>query len=438
MRDYDGPVTTNAEVIQAFCGGDNELLMQSVENKTILARLNQAVSSPPSKENNSTDPLPFSHPPNIVILFIDALSRAHVYRRLPKTVQALVEIQESGNGDIYQFFKYHALGSHTGPNTIPMFTGAVPQEDDANSTAIPNWWKYVNASGNPFYLNNSNPSGFAGNRESFNSTKWRPNNSSRDSFNFTKNPIWWQPYDPSKYVRSWIPGFCENWPETYLHENFKEGAIDHLMVMPFCHPDAFPLDNPYGPFNGPYSIRRRCIGDRKVHTYSLQYAKEFLANYKNAGKILTVGFLEGHEGSMEIITQVDDDLGEFLRSGMGDEANNTFVFLVADHGNHMSPYFLWATGGKMENKLPMLFVKTPPWFKERYPTLSSNLLENQNRLFTAKDLYATLTEFSHLPEFGGSNLNTTALQGLLNVLPDRSCKTAGISEVMCVFEKYSM
>jgi len=258
----------------------------------------------------------------------------------------------------------------------------------------------------------------------------------KSSFRFEDHPLWSDAYNKSRYVRAWVPGFCENWPETYVAKPFVEGSMDHLMVMPFCHPDAFPLQNPYGPFNGPYSIRRRCIGDRRVHTYSLQYAKEYFANYKNAGKIATVSFMEAHEGSMEIIEQTDDDLGEFLKNGLGDEANNTFVFLVADHGNHMSPYFLWATGGKIENRLPAFFMTTPPWFQERYPTLSANLLENQNRLFTADDLYTTLRELSKLPEFGGDSIG--GFKGLLEVLPDRGCAEANIRDFMCVFEKYTL
>jgi len=147
--------------------------------------------------------------------------------------------------------------------------------------------------------------------------------------------------------------------------------------------------------------------------------------------------MEAHEGSMEIIAQIDDDLADFLQSGLGDEANNTFVFFVADHGNHMSPYFLWAMGGKMENKLPAFFLLTPTWFKERYPTLVANLLGNQNTLFTSRDIYTTLTELSKLPEFGG-NMLPEALEGLWQILPDRSCSEAGISERMCVFEKYTL
>jgi len=302
----------------------------------------------------------------------------------------LSEIQESGNATVYQFFKYHALGPHTGPNTIPMYTGA---PDLAYS-------------------------------------------STSNLFNYDEYPTWWETYNTSRYVRAWIPGFCENWPETYLNKSFPEGTMDHLMVMPFCHPDAFPLQNPYGPFNGPYSIRRRCIGDRHVHSYSLQYAKEFFANYASAGKIATVSFMEGHEGSMEIVAQVDDDLEDFLRNGLGDEANNTFIIFVSDHGNHMSPYFLWATGGKIENRLPALFIIAPAWFKERYPTLSENLLANQNRLLTARDIYVTLSELSQLPEFGGQGMSTP--RGLFSVLPDRSCGEADISKFMCVFEKYTL
>jgi len=223
-HNYTGPVTSRAEVIQAVCGDKEQVFIQSVENDTVLQRLKNHTDSNPPLVNHT---LP--HPPNILIVFIDALSRAHFYRRLTSTAKALSEIQDSGKADVHQFFKYHAQASHTGPNTVPMYTGGVDMT----------------------YATSSIP------------------------FSFEKHPIWWHNFDPSQYVRAWVPGFCEDWPETYLNKPFPEGSMDHLMVMPFCHPDAFPLSNPYGPFNGPYSIRRRCIGDKRVHTYSIQYVKEF-------------------------------------------------------------------------------------------------------------------------------------------------------------------
>lgn len=53
----------------------------------------------------------------------------------------------------------------------------------------------------------------------------------------------------------------------------------------------------------------------------------------------------------------------------------------------MSPFFLWTKDGKVENRLPMLFMVTPRWFKERYPEMAQNLLTNQNRLVNAFDMY---------------------------------------------------
>lgn len=43
---------------------------------------------------------------------------------------------------------------------------------------------------------------------------------------------------------------------------------------------------------------------------------------------------------MEVISQVDGDLADFLLSGpVHDELNNTFLFLVSDHGNRIHKFF---------------------------------------------------------------------------------------------------
>lgn len=60
---------------------------------------------------------------NVLFLFMDSVSRRHFFRRLPKSVKALEEMHESGHSELYQFFRFHSVGFHTGPNSRAFYTG---------------------------------------------------------------------------------------------------------------------------------------------------------------------------------------------------------------------------------------------------------------------------------------------------------------------------
>jgi len=303
-------------------------------------------------------------------------------------LETLANLDESGVMKVYEFFKYHALAPHTGPNTVPMYTG-----DDIIEYP----------------------------------------------FNLTEHPLWWSTFD-EQYVKAWVYGSCEDWMHTYMHTSESPYSLEHTLVMPFCHPQAYPNPDPFGPFNGPYSMRARCIGDKHVHNVVFDYAKEYFTNYNEIGKIALLSFMEAHEGSLEVISQVDEDLSNFLMSPtIHAELNNTFVFVVADHGNHMSPFFLWTKNGIIENRLPTLFILTPKWFSERYPELAENLDVNQNRLVTAHDLYNTFIQLHDLPEFKQNvnySANMEAIKGLFRSIPeDRNCADALVPDIMCICKK---
>ena len=85
------------------------------------------------------------------------------------------------------------------------------------------------------------------------------------------------------------------------------------MFEPFCHPEAFPYPKAYGNFDGPFSIRRRCLAGEYQHNYILNYTRDFLAAYDGVGRFGIDIFMEGHEGTMEVIRTLDHDLAEFIK-----------------------------------------------------------------------------------------------------------------------------
>lgn len=66
-------------------------------------------------------------------------------------------------------------------------------------------------------------------------------------------------------------------------------------------------------------------------------------------------------GTGEVIGTLDDDLAHFLESDFYPHLNNTLLVLLSDHGNHMSPFYLWTPDGTIEHRLPALYFLFPRW-----------------------------------------------------------------------------
>ena len=74
---YSGPtIVTEGEYIRAVCGEKENYHLQNVVKPASLERATKL-----TKEQNTSDK------PNVVIVLIDSLSRAHFMRRLPKTIK---------------------------------------------------------------------------------------------------------------------------------------------------------------------------------------------------------------------------------------------------------------------------------------------------------------------------------------------------------------
>ncbi|KAJ2027330.1 hypothetical protein H4S03_008300, partial [Coemansia sp. S3946] len=69
--------------------------------------------------------------------------------------------------------------------------------------------------------------------------------------------------------------------------------------------------------------------------------------------MISATFLEGHDGTGEVLRTVDDSLAAFLAS-MRDsgELNNTVLIIGADYGLHMGLNFAFLQSGRIENKNP--------------------------------------------------------------------------------------
>jgi hypothetical protein len=67
---------------------------------------------------------------NVLVIFLDTLSRVHFFRKFPKTVSFLNQFSKyeenysKKNMTIFQYFKYHSIGTNTDPNIKAAYYGA--------------------------------------------------------------------------------------------------------------------------------------------------------------------------------------------------------------------------------------------------------------------------------------------------------------------------
>ncbi|XP_024376955.1 uncharacterized protein [Physcomitrium patens] len=370
------------EAVIVRCGGVEKLVTRVRPSSEILKRTaSQADQFSPSKNEKKL---------NVVFLFLDATSRRGFHRRLRRTVAALEEADARGDTRLYQFFRYSVVEFCTEPNSRAMFQNAIKPHKEI----VP--------------------------------------------------PVW-DDYRNSGYVTLFTADTCQDLAAAYMNRQSPRNtsSFDHELISPFCHSDYFAEDaNPFGNFKGPYSICARCLKGEQVHEHELRYLQSFRTAYPDTPKFSLAWFLEGHEGTTEVLRNLDDGLAAYVGNFTAQDWNSTAVIIAADHGLHMGLNFAMSQNGAVEHKNPFMAMMLPPWFTDRH-NRNEILSANQQKMVTALDIYKTLQalRMAGLSEeqrrqwvdpASEYRLHNVSIDLLHHEVPEsRSCEDAGISSDWC-------
>ncbi|KAF9958565.1 hypothetical protein BGZ65_001329 [Modicella reniformis] len=251
-------------------------------------------------------------------------------------------------------------------------------------------------------------------------------------------PIWKDFYEAG-YITSRVEDNCEDWSAQYTGIATSQ-YFDHELQSPFCLPPYYALEgNPFSNFEGPYSIVSRCFHGTNVHNHALEYMNQFRAAYPDRPWFQMGSFIEGHEGTSEVLLTLDDDMSKFIK-GMEEDGTleNTIIFMLADHGLHMGINFMFTPNGRIEHLNPYLSVILPPLLTKKYSSLSRGLMHNQQSLITGYEIHATLKMMASgvMPESGdqdavdgGAWRRGTLFDEELGL--SRTCEQAKIPEEFC-------
>ena len=290
---------------------------------------NETLSKEKKKLEKNSDPLA----ENIMVLYIDSLSRANALRKLKKTMKFFEKFSSYEGGfneksptevfHTFQFFKYYAFFGQTVGNYPRMFYGQ--SREVKNKTKIT---KYFNENG---------------------------------------------------YVTGYANDHCFFDNILTNHDLLEEEAYDHQMTL--CDPNL-----------GHYcSMTIRCIYGKGNWEHLYNYGNQFWRKYKNNRKYLHIVSNDAHENTLEPVKYMDNTIFEFLTNLFNDNLLiNTTIIFISDHGAALPSIYHLSDFYNLEHVLPMLFIITndrkDKTFEEQYKYLQ----ENQQTFITGLDFHDTL------------------------------------------------
>ncbi|KAH9593331.1 Protein of unknown function DUF229 [Trypanosoma melophagium] len=329
-----------------------------------------------------------SPPANILILVIDAVSRQEVLRSLPKFSNWLYQFRKNASSE-HIFIEAQGattLGHSTEANLVPLFTGFFPELEKKR-----------------------------GKKDLFNTSLFRLGKKSFGDL----------------FSTSFTTGDCFDLMHALIDDqSFSAGFgepygddLDYYTFGPFCHTQYSALE---GNFQGANSILKRCIGQRHVHEYVLNYTLTLVKRQMRGQKqrknnnnsihdfqhsidgtsffFYVSHLVEGHEGTHGVLYLIDDALTAFLENlrtelRFFDDPSNVLI-LLSDHGSHMGHYYELTAPGKLERALPFVGMILHPEVLSRIDQLKGrqeglskkNLMQRTRRISTHLDLYMTLAD----------------------------------------------
>jgi hypothetical protein len=292
---------------------------------------------------------------NVLYIFIDSLSRTNIRRKLPKFYKWIEDKyipdtkgkpgktsvpKDKVKYESFQFLKYHGVGRFTGINMVPTYFGVF----------------------NIYYMG---------------------------KYFLTQ-------YKNRGYVTGQTLTYCGR--EVFdidggAIEKMHWDTYDHEMVNLFCDGNFTPYSADHYPIlTGANSVRLRCLYNKSVLSYSLDYMNQFWEAYEKEPKFFRIGLTEAHEGTNEVIKYSDDELFNFFNDfEQKGHLKDTIVYIQSDHGLSMlGPYSAMALEDyEYELVLPAFFMILPTNMKD-YDTVRETVRHNENSMLTPFTIYNSL------------------------------------------------
>lgn len=274
---------------------------------------------------------------SVLILGVDAVSRLNLHRQMKNTV---AEIRRLG---AIEMLGYNKVGDNTFPNLLAVLAGFTEKELRASC-----WPK--------------------------------------DSAALDACPWMWKEFAKRGYVSA----FAEDAPWMGIFNYLKVGFVRRPTDY-YTRPFFRQAEDDVG--HTQRMNAKLCLGARSTTQVLLDYVRRFTC--ATASRHLSFALFWTCSLSHDYLNlpSAGDALYATLlrRLESCGALNRTVLLLASDHGIRWGP-IRETVQGRLEERLPFLFVLLPPWFRDRYTAATANLRRNARRLTTPFDLHSTLKD----------------------------------------------
>ena len=301
------------------------------ENGEIIVNLTYNETLSKERKKLEGNVIPFSN--NIMILYIDSVSRLLAIRQLKKTMKFFEQFMSYNGGyhkkypeenyHSFQFFKYHSFRRFTPGNYPILFYG---NKKEKNNLVLIT--KYLKENG---------------------------------------------------YVTNYCSDECKKDNTRTYHNLTQSEMYDHQMLL--CDPNIVLMNKPI----------KKCLYGH-INSYHLyEYGKQFWIKYKNNRKFSALVTNDGHESSLEALKYSDDIFYNYLTSLYDKNLlKDTTILMVSDHGTTLPSVYYLDDFFHIEARLPMLYIlvndrKNVSYYEQYY-----YIQQNQQTFITGYDFYNTI------------------------------------------------
>ena len=172
-----------------------------------------------------------------------------------------------------------------------------------------------------------------------------------------------------------------------------------------------------------------CIGSKPQHAIHFDYVETFFEAYRGKPKFGLVFLSVISHNSLDSVYLAGQDFHALLKRLQTENLlNDTMLVVMGDHGFRFGEARA-TLQGKLEERLPLLSVTLPPWFRKQFPQLVQNLEHNAGLLVTPFDLHAT---FNHILSYPEPPKRLPRARSLFDLIPEsRDCAAADVAEHYC-------
>lgn len=285
---------------------------------------------------------PYSN--NIMILFIDSVSRSNSIRQLKKTLSFFEKFIQYNGGynpqypkerfHSFQFLKYHSFRFQTSGNFPRLFYGN--KYEDKNLVLLTKYFK------------------------------------------------------ENGYITNYNSDSCQKDNTRTFHNLTESEVYDHQLLL--CDPNMVGYTSPY----------KKCLHGKLNIEHLLNYSSQFWRKYRDNRKFSLLLSNDGHEGSLEALKYIDHHIFNYLMSLFEDNLfKDSTVILMSDHGVIMPSFYSLTDFFNKEWRLPMLYLLINDRKNVSYNEQYFYLQKNQQTFITAYDIYNTINNIL----YGDSYIN---------------------------------